>query len=256
MFQRYVAMGDSFTEGVGDELPNGDVRGWADLVALGLATAQSEPVGYANLAIRGKLLGPIVAEQLQPALALKPDLLTIVGGGNDIMRPKVEISSVIDLLEQVVDTASATGAQVVMLSGANPSRHLPLGSLMQKRGDALAQAARAAFVRPGVILVDNWADDELELKKYWSVDKLHMNARGHARVASNVLRSLGVPVPVEWEARADADAASTERAQGTAAYYREFVLPWIGRRLTGRSSGDGRAPKRGSLEIVHVVSPR
>ena len=51
-FSSYVAIGDSFTEGVGDELPDGRVRGWADQVALGLALASPEPVTYANLAIR------------------------------------------------------------------------------------------------------------------------------------------------------------------------------------------------------------
>lgn len=254
MFQRYVAMGDSFTEGVGDELPSGQVRGWADLVAIGLASASPDPVGYANLAVRGKLLGPILSEQLQPALALKPDLLTIVGGGNDIMRPKVEISYVIDLLEQAVDSVSSIGAQPVMLSGANPSRHLPLGSVMQRRGDKLAEAARAAFTRPGLIFVDNWADAELEQKQYWSIDKLHMNARGHTRVASNVLTALGVPVPPEWTTDASISGSPDASVPSTAAYYREYVLPWIGRRLTGRSSGDGRPPKRPMLDIVEVSS--
>ena len=140
MFQRYVAIGDSFTEGVGDELPNGQLRGWADLVALGLAEASALPVSYANLAIRGKLLGPIVREQLAPALALKPDLLTISGGGNDLMRPHVEIGYVIGLTRQVVDRALDAGAHVVLVSGGNPSRHLPMGALMQRRGDALAAA--------------------------------------------------------------------------------------------------------------------
>ena len=50
----FVAIGDSFTEGVGDELPDGSVRGWADFLAAGLATSQGEPVRYANLAIRGR----------------------------------------------------------------------------------------------------------------------------------------------------------------------------------------------------------
>jgi lysophospholipase L1-like esterase len=276
MFQRYVAIGDSFTEGVGDDLPDGQVRGWADLVALGLAHHASEmagrraaqggrdgsgearPVTYANLAIRGKLLGPIVDQQLEPALALGPDLLSICGGGNDLMRPRVEMSYVVGLLERVVDRALEQGAHVLMLSGANPSRHLPLGSLMQRRGDRLAEAARGTFSRPGVTLVDNWSDVELSGIRYWSADKLHLNSRGHTRVAGNVLTALGVPIPTEWGTNshratdAAGEAPADERVQSTAAYYRNHVLPWVGRRLTGRSSGDGRLPKRPALEPVSV----
>ena len=149
MYERFVAIGDSFTEGVGDDLPDGQVRGWADLVALGLAAASPTPVAYANFAIRGKLLGPIVADQLGPALALRPDLLTVSGGGNDLMRPRVEIGYIIDLLQTAVDRAREAGTHVVLLSGGNPSRHLPMGSLMQRRGDALASAWYAAFGRAG-----------------------------------------------------------------------------------------------------------
>lgn len=249
-YRRYVAIGDSFTEGVGDELPDGQVRGWADLVALGLAQATPEPVSYANLAIRGKLLGPIVNDQLEPALALKPDLLTVCGGGNDMMRPRVEISYVVDLLDRVVDRAVAEGIHVVVLSGGNPSRHLPLGSLMQKRGDKLAEAARETFGKPGVTLVDNWIDTDLAEGRYWSADKLHLNATGHTRVATHVLNALNVPIPAGWAEGEAGEAPPRERIKDTAAYYRAYVLPWIGRRLTGRSSGDGRPPKRPELTVV------
>ncbi|GAB3037140.1 SGNH/GDSL hydrolase family protein [Parafrigoribacterium mesophilum] len=249
MFQRYVAIGDSFTEGVGDDLPDGQVRGWADLVAVGLAQASAAPVSYANLAIRGKLLGPIVREQLDPALALKPDLLTVSGGGNDLMRPRVEIGYIIDLLQQVVDRAQRRGAHVVLVSGGNPSRHLPMGALMQRRGDALATQWYSAFTRDDITLVDNWSDAELMQARFWSRDKLHLNALGHTKVATRVLGALGVPAPQEW-ADAAGRAPGAQRVQGTVAYYREFVLPWIGRRLTGRSSGDGRPPKRPELEPV------
>ena len=91
-YPSYVAVGDSFTEGVGDETPDGGVRGWADLVALGLALASPEPVSYANLAIRGRLLAPIVGDQLDAGIALAPRLLSLNGGGNDIMRPRVSIA--------------------------------------------------------------------------------------------------------------------------------------------------------------------
>ena len=101
----YVAIGDSFTEGVGDDLPDGSVRGWADLVALGLAAASTKPVSYANLAIRGRLLAPIVSGQLDTALALAPALMSINGGGNDILQPRVSIRAIADQREAAVDRA-------------------------------------------------------------------------------------------------------------------------------------------------------
>lgn len=297
---RFVAIGDSFTEGVGDDLPDGTQRGWADLVALALATSGSSPSGhspfpalapttpreaedhwpvsralpsdsaaltgvnhgvqYANLAIRGKLLAPIVAGQLEPALALSPTLLSVCGGGNDVMRPRVEIDAIISLLDEVAQRAAARGAHVLMLTGGNPTRHLPLGALIQRRGDRLAGACLDKFTRPGVTFVNNWLDDALAEREYWSSDRLHLNARGHTRVAANVLHAIGVPVPADWGTDGAA-AAGAESAAGIGAsaaapvaarlrterYYRTHVLPWIGRRLTGRSSGDGRTAKRPTL---------
>lgn len=244
-FTSYVAIGDSFSEGVGDDLPDGRVRGWADLVAIGLAHAASGPVGYANLAIRGRLLAPIVAEQLDAAIALSPTLLSLNGGGNDILRPRVAIASIADQIMAAVDRAVESGCHVLLVSGANPTRHIPLGSVFQQRGDQLDEAIRDRLPRGGVTFVDNWADRELTDIRFWSRDKLHLNATGHARVAGTVLSGLGVPRP-------DAPAGDLTQIprQRSAEYWREFVLPWIGRRLTGRSSGDGRVPKSSTLVPV------
>jgi lysophospholipase L1-like esterase len=253
MFHSYVAIGDSFTEGVGDELPDGSVRGWADFVALGLAQASDGPVRYANLAIRGRKLGPLLAEQLEPAIRLGPELISLNGGGNDIMRPRVSIQQIVDQLDAAVGSAVAAGIHVLLLSGGNPTRHLPGGSLVRRRGDQLDAAVRQRFPRDGVTYVDNWADASLTDIRYWSADHLHLNALGHARVASNVLLALDVPVPAAW----GVEQAATDSVGGGrrgAAYYREYVLPWIGRRLTGRSSGDGRVPKIPTLTVVPAES--
>lgn len=241
IFRSFAAIGDSFTEGVGDELPDGTVRGWADLVAQGLALAADGDFGYANFAIRGKLLGPIIDEQLGAAIALRPQLLSLNGGGNDIMRPRVSVESVAERLCAAAETAIAAGIHVLLLSGGNPSRHLPMGSRLFERGEQLAAAVRARAPKEGITFVDNWSDAELAELRYWSVDKLHLNALGHRKVARNVLTALGVPVP-EWD-----DELPELRRPGTIAYWRGYVLPWIGRRLTGRSSGDGREPKRATL---------
>ncbi len=249
VYRSYVAIGDSFTEGMGDDLPDGRIRGWADLVAQGLALSSDETVSYANLAIRGRLLAPIVGEQLDAAIALKPALLSLNGGGNDIMRPRVSIESVADSLITAVDTARAAGVQVLLASGANPSAHVPLGRVIRARGNLLAEAVRGRLPIDGVTFVDNWADTELEDLKYWSRDKLHLGPLGHRRVASNVLAGLGVPIPSFAD---DGDEVARPR---TSAYWREYVLPWIGRRLTGRSSGDNREPKFATLTPVVVAPP-
>lgn len=253
MFGSYAAIGDSFTEGVGDEIPDGGVRGWADLVAIGLARdlARREPdahFGYANLAIRGRLLGPIIDEQLDAAIALKPDLLSLNGGGNDIMRPKVSVESVAEKLASAAEKAMAAGIHVLLLSGGNPTNHIPLGARIEIRGEELAAAVRARVPKSeNVTFVDNWSDAELTHLRYWSVDKLHLNALGHRRVAGNILTALGVPVP-DW----GEDVPELQRP-GTLAYWRGYVIPWIGRRLTGRSSGDGREPKRPTLMPVELA---
>ncbi|KQR54556.1 GDSL family lipase [Leifsonia sp. Leaf336] len=254
VFSSFIAIGDSFTEGVGDDLPDGRQRGWADFVALGLAQAAPGPVRYANLAIRGRKLGPILAEQLEPAIAQHPQLVSLNGGGNDIMRPRVTIESVATQLVDAADRVAASGSTMLLLSGANPSRHLPLGGLLRKRGDELAVAVRAFLPRHGVLFVDNWADESLEDIRYWSADRLHLNALGHARVASNVLTALDVPVPPEWGVAEVEAAPAGERSRRTADYYRRYVLPWIGRRLTGRSSGDGRTAKIAELTVVDPAS--
>ncbi|GAA1950482.1 SGNH/GDSL hydrolase family protein [Microbacterium deminutum] len=237
---RFVAIGDSFTEGVGDELPDGRVRGWADLVAQGWADASGEPVDYANLAIRGRLIWPIIDEQLEPALALKPTHLSFNGGGNDMLRPRTSVSRVVDGFSHVAQRCDDEGVQLIMLSGANPSGQLPLGRVFQRRGDLLTAAVSARFAdRPDIVRAFNWPDRELSTSAYWSEDRLHMSARGHHRVAARVLTALGMEPPSGWWSLPSVPAAPAQRT----AYYREHVGPWVRRRLTGTSSGDGREPK-------------
>ena len=237
---RFVAIGDSFTEGVGDELPDGRVRGWADIAAQGWADAAGHTIQYANLAIRGKLAWPIVQEQLEPALALNPTHLSFNGGGNDMLRPRTDLEHIADTFSRVLRRCDEQGVTVILLSGANPAGQLPMGSLIQRRGDELSAAVlRRVANRPDVIRALNWPDRELARSPYWSEDRLHMNAAGHHRVAARVLDALGYEPPAEWWAPS---AVGPAGAVGLA-YYREHVGPWVRRRLTRTSSGDGRAAK-------------
>ncbi|MGW8483726.1 SGNH/GDSL hydrolase family protein [Microbacterium sp. NPDC055903] len=237
---RFVAIGDSFTEGVGDELPDGRVRGWADIAAQGWADASNQTVSYANLAIRGKLAWPIVEQQLEPALALRPTHLSFNGGGNDMLRPRADMEHIADSFSRVLRRCDEEGVTLILLSGANPAGQLPMGSLIQRRGDELSAAVlRRVADRPDVVRALNWPDRELSEAAYWSADRLHMNAAGHHRVAARVLHALGLEPPAEWWA----PSAYPPAGPSGFAYYREHVGPWVKRRVTGTSSGDGRTAK-------------
>lgn len=84
---RYAAIGDSFTEGIGDEGPEGPV-GWADRVAARLA--DDHDLLYANFAVRGRRLDAVIDEQVPAALSLDPPptMITFCAGGNDLLRPR------------------------------------------------------------------------------------------------------------------------------------------------------------------------
>lgn len=237
---RYAAIGDSFTEGLGDELPDGRLRGWADQVAHRMALRQ--PVEYVNLAIRGKLLEPIATEQLDRALAMQPDLLTFNGGGNDLLRPSFDGARLSALTEHAILAAQNAGVRIVVLSGANPSRHMPFGAKINAAGVELTRIVRGLADRHGVEFVDNFGDGELARAAYWSPDRLHLNADGHRRVAGRVLTHLGYDAPEAWtQPIPHHDRKPTVREQ--ADYYARHVAPWVWRHVRGRSSGDGVDPK-------------
>jgi lysophospholipase L1-like esterase len=264
---RYVAIGDSFTEGVGDELPDGAVRGWADLVAEGLAGtagglagtagglagtagglagtdegAAREPVYYANLAIRGRLLDSIVRDQLPAALGLTPapTLITFNGGGNDVMRPGVELEQLLELTELAIRQVQDAGVRLVLLAGADPSGRLPFGRTIHRRAAALTDAVAELAEEYRLTFVNAFADTELRRPQYWSPDRLHLAAAGHRRVAGLVLAALGHPDAAH---RVEAADPAGRRLPAELRYYREHVLPWLYRRVRGRSSGDGRGGK-------------
>lgn len=247
---RYVAIGDSFTEGVGDVVDSGPagggeaVRGWADLVAAGLAAAGSD-VLYANLAIRGRLIDAIVAEQLEPALALDPppELMTFNGGGNDMLRSGFDLEHVLGLAERVITRCAETGTRLLVLSGGDPTDGLPRGQSIRARGDEFLGHTRELMDGyPTMTFVDNWGDEELRAPGYWAPDRLHLNAVGHARVAARVLTALGVETALP---RADDSIVFKRSVLTEAKYIGAYVLPWIARRVTRTSSGDGREPKFG-----------
>lgn len=239
---RYVAIGDSFTEGVGDEYPDGTPRGWADRLAEKLAEARGEPIHYANLAIRGRCLGPIVEEQLEAALALDPGPthLSLHGGGNDFLHARIDERELVELVRHVVCRCNDEGVRPVLLSGADPSSRLPFGRVFHQRAADFTVATKRVAEELGAAYIDVFNDAAIRDAHYWSPDRLHLNPAGHARVAHLVLREIGLD---SGEIETPPGIRHSRGALAEARYYREYVWPWVARRLTGRSTGDNITAK-------------
>src|SRR5688572_8686929 len=118
-FARYVALGDSMTEGLIDPDGTGGYRGWADRLAEHLA-AEGREVLYANLAVRGRRTHEIREQQLEPALALSPDLVTIVAGMNDLLRPSFDLEQVMSDNDFMIHSLTEAGATVLMMTFGDP----------------------------------------------------------------------------------------------------------------------------------------
>ena len=255
----YVALGDSFTEGMDDPYPDGKTyRGWADLVAARLALDSGPSFGYANLAIRGRLLDQVIAEQVEPALAMLSrngagrDLISFAAGGNDVLRRKIEPAALIVKLDGVVERLRATGADVVLFRFADVMGRLPGQRLVGPRAAILNDGVRDVAEKRGAHVIDLYGDKAFHNPRLWSADRLHMSAAGHRRVAAHVLTSLGVGVDEEWMLVPPAPAPPPWllARQEDLRWAGQHLAPWIKRRLTGASSGDGITAKRPSLAPI------
>ncbi|MFJ3957198.1 SGNH/GDSL hydrolase family protein [Arthrobacter sp. NPDC090010] len=250
---RYVALGDSFTEGVGDvdaARPNG-VRGWADRLALMLAQdAGDGVVGYANLAIRGRKLRGILTEQVDAALALRPTLVTIYAGANDILRPKVDIDALLAEYGKAVVRLRESGAQVLMFTGFDARSSKVFGA-MRGRTAIYNELVRGIAEDFGATVVDYWRFDEYNDWRFWGEDRMHMSALGHRNMAERVFHRLNgrqTPVAPAGAFQAPvlpvvAPLPAADALKANAEWTRDAALPWIRRRLTGTSSGDSLSPR-------------
>ncbi|BDZ50567.1 SGNH hydrolase [Frondihabitans sucicola] len=180
-WSRYVAVGDSFTEGIGDPDPasSGGYRGWADRLAEVLAST-TDDFAYANLAVRGRLLQQIIDEQAQAALDLRPDLITVSAGGNDIIRPGTDPDEVASRFEGLVETLSSDGATVAIFTGPDIGATPVLGRIRGKVA-IYNENVHAIALRNDAIVVDMWALRELADSRMWAPDRLHFSPSGTTR---------------------------------------------------------------------------
>ncbi|MFE6668170.1 SGNH/GDSL hydrolase family protein [Streptomyces sp. NPDC057697] len=257
----YAAIGDSFTEGVGDPGPDGTFVGWADRFAVLLADQLPDPGAeagaeasahgnfrYANLAVRGRLLDQIVEEQVPRAKELAPDLVSFCAGGNDIIRPGTDPDDVAERFERAVAELTEAVGTVMVTTGFD-TRGIPV--LRHLRGKIATYTAhvRAIADRYDCPVLDLWSLRSVQDRRAWDDDRLHLSPEGHTRVALRAAQVLGLDVPAdpdqEWPPQAQRGTLEVRRDD--IHWAREYLVPWIGRRLRGESSGDHVEAKRPDL---------
>lgn len=247
-FTRLISCGDSFTEGMSDEIVNGQYRGWADRIADVMAREVSG-FTYANLAVRGKLVHQVVADQIPVALSFitgKETLVTFHAGANDVLRPNYRSEIVLPLYAKAVREIASTGATVLLFTvlertGAKGKT----GELWASRFGKFNANIRSVGAEVGAIIADANEEGLLSDPRFLAKDRLHLNEIGHERVAQGLLEKLGLPFDPLWRnpLPLQADIHWSKKFAHDVQWFITFLIPWMWRRLRGKSSGDGRSAK-------------
>jgi lysophospholipase L1-like esterase len=247
-FQRLIVCGDSYSEGMTDEVIDGKYRGWADRVADVMADARPD-FTYVNLAIRGKLLPQVVEHQVPVALTFvtgKDTLITFHAGANDALRPGYQPSIAIPLYQEAVRLIAKSGATVMLFTVLERTGNKGKGAeLWEKRFSEFNRGVREVGAEVGAIVVDANQESFFSDRRFLAFDRLHLNSDGHNRCAQAVLERLNLPFDPAWRTPLPPAKKTPWIVEKgfTVAWVAIFVLPWIMRRLQGKSSGDGRSAK-------------
>ncbi len=237
---RFVALGDSLTEGVGDPdpaYPNG-WRGWAELVAD--AFAATDPTAeYVNLALRGRRAGQVLADQVEPALALEPTVITLWAGGNDLLLPRVSVDAVAATLEECLHRLRPGGARVLLFTTFELEPSFVLRPA-RARATALNDRLRVVAHRQEVELVDV-ADLGRHGRTFFCADRVHPNPLGHGMIAQRVAGVLRLPGS-EWSGSGE-HALAGDRWSGEVGWWLGSVVPHVWRWATAAGSREHVDPK-------------
>jgi lysophospholipase L1-like esterase len=253
-FRRYVAIGDSTTEGLEDPHPEGGYRGWADRLAQHIADCQDVVLEYANLAIRGLRMHQIRTGQLDDALAMQPDLLSIFGGMNDVIAPRCDFDAIRADYVIAFGEARRAGCTVLTFTMPDPSAINPLGWRLRERVSKLNAIIRSEAEPRGVLVMDFEAHPVAKDPRLWFEDRLHGNTFGHIKVAAGLAWRLAIAgFDESW---ADLLEGEPEPPRprvpitGDMDWAVNYLLPWLGKGIRRLPSGLGIERKRPVPTVV------
>ena len=251
-YSRYVAIGDSQTEGLWDGDDSAGLRGFADRLAV-IVDSHYPGLTYANLAVRGKRIRDLLDDQLPQALAMRPDLVTVCIGMNDVTRPGRNFDHALTELEDLYAQLALSGATVVTTTFPDVARIIPIGRVLAARVLKINAEIRRAADWYGFRLVDLFNAPSMTSPDTWSADRVHGSPKGHELFAAAAAEALNLPGSNhDWAERRGAPARQALRSQAysQALWTQNMLMPWLWRHVRGRSAGDGRGPRRPRLAAV------
>ena len=253
-FRRYVAIGDSSTEGLEDPDGEGGYRGWADRLAEIIANAQTAQLVYANLGVRGLRLFEIRTTQLDPALDMNPDLLSVFGGANDLLSIECDFDQLTADFAAIFGEACSHDCTVVTFTMPDPTSVNPFGRRLRRRMLRLNDIIRAEAERYGVLVMDFEHVPIVHDPRLFSEDRLHGNELGHERVAAAVAWRLGIEgTDLTWAAQLPEPPPrhrTREHLSDEIRWARRYFAPWLGRGIRGVPHDPQRTGKRPELTPV------
>ena len=252
-FWRYVAIGDSTTEGLHDPDDQGCHRGFADRLAQHIADGQDEPLEYANLAIRGLKMREIRTSQLDDALAMEPDLLTIFGGIKDVIGPRCDFDAIRADYVIVFGEARRTGCTVLTWTMPDPAIN-PLGAQLRERVNRLNAIIRSEAATRGVLVMDFEAYPVATDRRLWFDDRWHCNSLGHLKIAEALAWRLGVAgFDESWADPLEGEPAPPRPRipiAGDVDWAVHYLAPWVSQGIRRLPAGLGIDRKRPVQTVV------
>ena len=155
------------------------------------------------------------------------------------------------MYDEAIGTLAASGARVGIFTAFDPGGGGPFARL-RGRFAVYNEQVREIAERHGAVVLDSWRMRPERPDLMWSEDRLHLGPLGHRAIAIEVLDTLGVPHDLDLSDPTGSLGETPFRAGRRAdlEWAVRHAAPWIKRRLTGRSSGDGVQPKRPALEPI------
>ncbi|HUG84044.1 MAG TPA: SGNH/GDSL hydrolase family protein [Euzebya sp.] len=248
-YRRFVAIGDSLTQGFGDVYPDGRLRGFADLLAAALRQVDDR-AAYANLARPSVRAHEVLSHQVPEAVAFQPDLVTAIAGINDVIALTFPARRVQSHLDAIFAELRAGAPQATIMTAALPDlSHLSTVARMWRgRVAALDRGTREAAARHGVVVVDLQAQAPLTRHEL-AMDRVHPSPSGHLRFARAFAASLGLPDPDPGYLQQRPRGDQLHRLYRTAVVAPRFLT----KRVARRTLIAGQAPKR--PELAPLLSP-